>query len=145
MEKPYKYKKPPPNQTRILVNRPAPWAADEQLTGWVHGVKASPEEERYARALRKHRLDFDFQVEFPASAGFSGKVEFVVSEKQPVIIYEEAVYMTSEQRGQNKLREMVLTQMLRQKGMRNLQTVWYYTLQTQEQADTIVKENMGWQ
>ena len=65
LPKPYQYRKIPRRPEKMRANRQPRVTENEVLTGVVQGSEASDIEERFAKALYKNKLDFDFQARFP--------------------------------------------------------------------------------
>jgi len=143
--KPYKYPTKSKRPERLNVNRlKQPPTDDEQLTGWVNGVKASDLEERFARALRNAKLDFSFQVEFSTAVSLVGEekqVDFVVSNglQFPVDINGSIGHTSSAQRAKDSVRETLLNEIFARRGMQPLQVVWWYDLEDQNEANAVVE------
>ena len=145
---PYKYKKPSNRAPRFTLNRYKSFNSvtdREPLTGWVNGLEASDIEERFARGLRNLQREFQFQVEFNLSVNDTigadprdfKRVDFLVSNylEYPVEIYGEIGHDTAAEQGKDELREFALNDAFKGMGLRPLQVVWWWELDTQDMAD----------
>lgn len=149
---PYRYKLPRRQPAPVAINRlPPPTivpADPTPLTGYVNGVRATSIEERFARALRRRGLRFRFQVRFPTAASLPGHervVDFVVYHglRYPVEVDGEMTHSTSAQQGADAVREALLNEIFRWKGMLPLQRVKWWQLETQALADAAVEKLFG--
>lgn len=147
--KPYQYKQPVNRKPRMAVNRlprqTNPAADPKPLTGYVNGVKATNIEERFARALRRHGLRYRFQVEFRTAVSLPGRarvVDFVVYHglRYPVEVDGEIAHSTGEQEAADRVREELLNEVFRWKCMPPMRRVKWWQLETQAQADAVVRD-----
>jgi len=147
--KPFQYKTPSKRTPRVDVNRLEPPTTETDdprpLTGYVNGVKATDIEERFARALRKHGLRYRFQVRFETVQSLPGRarvVDFVVYHglRYPVEVDGEIAHSTGAQEAADRLREELLNEVFRWRCMPPLQRVKWWQLETQGQADAVVRE-----
>lgn len=109
-------------------------SGDEQLTGSVHGKKASDIEERFAKALEQFNIDYYFQrfVETEYTLPDQEKqVDFVVyyqNRTYPVEIYGSYFHTSSGDTLRDLERERQLNEVFRRWGWEELQVVWDYEL-----------------
>lgn len=150
--KPYQYRHIKQPNALLAVNRlPAPTAQPDDpnpLTGYVNGIKATNIEERFARALRQRDLHFRFQVRFPTATSLPGHeriVDFVIyyGLRYPVEVDGEMSHSTSAQLGADAVREALLNEVFRWKGMPPLRRVKWWQLETQVMADAAVSRLFG--
>ena len=139
LPEPYKYKikqkRPDWN-----LNRQRDIAHDENLTGFVHDIKASVLEERFARALSKHKKSFTFSYKvLPPTQipGQANEIDFIVSKIWPVEVDGTFVHKSAAQRAKDVLRDAILNDYL--EGMMPIQRVPGYKMETQEMADSLVE------
>lgn len=116
------------------------------LTGWVHGRKASDIEERFSRAARAAGVEFSFQVYFDVLTSLPGEskeIDFVLDLplKQTVDVDGEFAHKTSEQQGQDAMRDALLSNELSEMGYQvpHLRVPWT-DLEQQEVADRTLRE-----
>lgn len=77
---PYKFKTRRTQRIGATFERPE-GPPEEFLTGYVHGVRASALEERFARALDFYGLQYQFQFEVPGMYSIPGEgklIDFIV-------------------------------------------------------------------
>lgn len=150
--KPYQYKKSSKRTPSMDVNRlpvPTSETADAiPLTGYVNCLGATDIEERFARALRKHGLRYRFQVRFETAASLPGQarvVDFVICHglRYPVEVDGEVAHRTSAQEAADRVREALLNEVFRWRGMPPLRRVKWWQLETQVLADAVVRELFG--
>ena len=98
----------------LTFAKPEQQKEDEGLTGLVRGVEASDLEERFARALNKYRVPYEFQVEFYTPFTIPSKdkvVDFVLRGNQPVDIYGfVGHHLNIGQEGYDRIREQQLNE-----------------------------------
>ena len=114
------------------------------LTGLIKGKQATDIEERFGRALASLGLEFRFQVRFRTVDSLPGRekeVDFVVENglSYPVDIDCKIGHYTAAQRGRDRIREVLLNEVFVRRGMALLQRIAWYQLETQEQAEYIVR------
>ena len=126
-------------------------ATDEGLTGFIGGIKASDIEERFARSLSKHRLEYTFQQHYFGPAKNTPgaiQVDFMVNLGAmwvPVQIDGEIAHRTIMQRMEDKVKDSRLNQHFSLVGVKPVVRIpdgVYYpigALDTQENTDRIVK------
>lgn len=144
MIKPYKFpkrKKPKRFETVDRLER----ATDEKpLTGFVADLEASPEEERFARALRENNIGFSFQYEMLVLTSLPGEekiVDFVIGiRRQPVEVYGRIGHESASDKSRDRVREIMINEEMRKRGSPLLDVVWYYELEDQDQAIAVVRE-----
>lgn len=106
----------------------------DELSGTVHGKKASDIEERFAKALDRAGISYGFQyfVETEYTLPDNEKqVDFVVyhnNRKYPVEIYGSYFHSSSGDMLRDMERERQLNDRFRAWGWEDLQTVWDYEL-----------------
>lgn len=144
MLKPYKYKRLSKRKPVDVQTLPLPTKTEEGLTGWVNGLRASDLEERLARAFRKKQLKFVFKFDtlVPGDV-FEKEIDYVVN-NWPVIKAIE-VYGPFSHEGQanierDLLRASELNPVLISQGIEPIEVVWYYDIQTSEDAEIKVQE-----
>ena len=142
--KQYRYKMSP-RPPRMPLNRLAGVSNDERLTGYVLGKEASDLEERFARALRNTRKDFDFQQEFMTPHSIPGQekeVDFVVYDGQPQPIEIDGTYAhkSGEQRANDVVRDAILNEELSKYGYLPIIRIPGTELETQEATTAIVEK-----
>ncbi len=146
LPKPYMYKRPSNRQLETPLNRlkqHRPIADPIPLTGFVHGLPASDIEERFARALRLRRKEFQFQIKFPTATSLPGEeknVDFIVFDGMafPVEIDGYIGHHTGEQLGKDDFREQQLNEVFSKQGYQLMKRVKWTKLETQQAADQIV-------
>ena len=146
--KPYKYKLPrmAGGLSRAPLNRPKKETQAEVLTQAVQGQSASDIEERFARALYKNeRVEgFEFQQSYFAGRNMPGEVrpDFIVyaGTVYPVQIDGEYAHKSAEQKATDKAKDEQLDGYLTPMGAAVTQRIPGDLLQTQEDADRLVRE-----
>jgi len=139
---PYRYKLAPRPPVQPL-NRLAGTSEDERLTGFVHGKEASDLEERFARALDGAGKSFSFEVEIQGPTTIPGQenqIDFVVDDIYPFEVDGSFTHKTAEQKAHDALRDAFLNDYLKQYGWHPIDRISGDKLETQEQADQIVRE-----
>ena len=143
-QKVYRFPKPP-RIDDFPMNRIQKLSDDvEELSGEVDGVPASDIEERFARALIKAGLPFEFRkpVLAPRNMPGSYEIDFLVYKdglEYPVQIDGEYAHKSAEQRAKDQLKDMVLNNAKRGE-FEPVTRVEYTKLDTQEVADNTVEE-----
>ena len=122
---------------------------EEGLTGLVRGMKASDIEERFARALYKYQIPFDFQVSYLAPRNMSGeyRLDFMVyfeGEAWPFAIDGEYAHKTASQKRKDVWKDTVFDNAKKGK-YRPVTRVPFTELDTQEKADNFIKGYLLWQ
>jgi hypothetical protein len=116
--KPYKYKLPPRPRPDTRVHRVEAEQDGEVLTGQVRGQKASDLEERFARALDAHNLDFEFQPSYAAGKNIQGEIrlDFMVylagNLEQPVNVDGTWVHSSAEAKAKDAVQDARLDELL---------------------------------
>ena len=144
---PYKYK----TQKEITVEenkgRLPQTFEKEVLTGFIGEKEVSPIEERFARGLRNNNIGFvhEYPVKvFTSRPGDSKFVDFIVGlVRTPVEVLGAIGHESSADRAKDKWREDLINQELMPKGSPPLKEVWWYSLEDQDQADSVVQELFG--
>lgn len=118
--------------------------ASEGLTGQVHNNQASDIEERFARALYKLDIPFQFRVVFFGNPGMPGSIEvdFLCNDLvlQPVQIDGEFTHKSAAQKARDKRRDDRIDQYLMRQGAYPTVRVPGIDLQTQDDADKVARE-----
>ena len=118
---------------------------DEGLTGFVQGWPASDIEERFARALNKNkRVDsYQFQVQYYAGKNLPGEIrlDFMVKAgfDYPIMIDGEYAHKSAEAKAHDMVQRQRLDMILLGTGAMPTQSVDGMLLQTQEEADAVVR------
>jgi hypothetical protein len=136
----YKLRPRPPKQP---LNRIAGTSEDERLTGFVHGKEASDLEERFARALGGAGKDYIFEYEVVGPTTIPGQenqIDFIVDDIYPVEVDGQFTHKSGAQKAHDQLRDAVLNEHLKQYGWNPIDRISGDKLETQEQADQIVRE-----
>lgn len=120
-------------------------AQQEGLTGMVNGREASDLEERFARALRKFKLDFTFQYEVLTAVGIPGQenqVDFMVwtGQPRPVEIDGDFVHKSAGQRMKDQERDALVSQALAPYGYLPVMRIPGEEIDDQEHTDYIVRD-----
>jgi hypothetical protein len=121
---------------------------DEGLTGLIENWKASDIEERFYRALRKspNVISNEFRTAEVAGRNLPGEVEvdFMVFDGQyrPIQIDGEYAHMSAQQREGDRMKDAILNNYT-QGWAAPVVRIPGYQLQTQADADRIVKEMFG--
>jgi len=148
-------RQPKPFQYKVRKNLPDPGKVDrvqpdklqETFTGELQGMKASDIEERFARALNKRNIGYEFRVAYIAGRNLPGEVEldFAVSQGSqifPVQIDGEFAHKSASQKSEDAMKDAILNQRL--EGMaRPVIRIPGAELETQEMTDRKVKELFG--
>lgn len=145
LPKPYKYKKPRKRKIDQGLNRIQRPSSAEELTGVILGKKASAPEERFARALYKKNLSFDFQVVVQTAYQIPGQlntVDFVVFSglPYPIEIDGDWVHKTSSKKEQDALRDAIINEKMVPRGWRPISRIPGHKVATQEDANNVVEE-----
>jgi len=145
--KPYVLKKPrKPAQDNVLKDRITTPKQDEGLTGYIGDWEASDIEERFGRALAKAGLSFSFREHFfgpSRTTPGAVEVDFLVQiggEVYPIFIDGEFAHKTQAQRDNDKIKDARFDDYARRFGAYPSQRIAGDVLETQEQADMLVKE-----
>ena len=119
---------------------------DEGLTGFVQGQKASDLEERVARALSNNNIRFQFRVFVPTQFSFPGQskeLDFMVFFGlivQPLSVKGPVSHSTSAQIQDDFARENLLNPVFAQGGALPLRSLFWWQLETQEDADKAIRD-----
>jgi hypothetical protein len=132
------------NRLEQITTLPDP----KPLTGFVNGMRASDLEERFARGLRGAGLRFRFQYLVSVVDSLPGKekvVDFLVEKGffYPIEIDGLIAHHTAAQKGKDLVREILLNDKFKQRGIYPIQRVKWWQLETQEMANRIVRELFG--
>ena len=146
----YKYRKQ--GRKRPETRRPdarARAGAEEQLTGQVHGKKASDLEERFANALDaypvvsyyKYNVLIDTPFQIP---GQLNEIDFMVWVGRwvyPIEIDGEMAHKTAEQKAHDMIRDQQLDPVIKKiwPGARNIKRIPGAKVQTRDDANLIVR------
>lgn len=145
--KPYKFPKRKKRKRFETVDRLKRTDDERPLTGFVAALEASPEEERFARALRENNIGFSFQYEIPVLTSLPGEekvIDFVIGiRRQPVEVYGRIGHESNADKAKDRIREIMINEEMRKKGSPLLGVVWYYELEDQEQANAVVGERFA--
>ena len=140
--KPYKYKLSP-RPPKENLNRLKVTNEGERLTGFVKGQEASELEERFARALDQQGKSYDFQVEVRTPRTVPGQenlIDFVVEDEFPTEIDGEFVHKTAAQRADDRDRDAILNDNIKNYGWKPIVRVTEMDVETQEDANRKVGE-----
>lgn len=142
--KPFQYKVPKPRKTE-RGRRVEREAEDSDLSGFVNGEPASEIEERFAIALRRRGLDFDFQYSVWTAYSLPTQdrvVDFVVYEPPayPIEIDGGIAHKTIADKEADRVRDGVIDDTMQKYGWMLIQRVSGDDLQTQDDADAVVRE-----
>ena len=123
------------------VNRLRPVQADEEvLFGFLHGKEATDIEERFGRALQVNKRNFSFQIKMPVEGSPDQKqVDFIVDQTWPIEVYGEIGHDSSAEQGADQIREALLNETFKEQGLLPMQVVWWYDLESQDQANELVR------
>ena len=142
--KPYKYPLP---SRRVAPPRSIPLATfgdtDEDLTGWVNGIKATDLEERVARELRLRQLEFIFQfdVRQPGRV-YDNSIDFVVTHfgnpKAVEIFGQFSHGDTISAKDAKRIAE--LNAVLEQQGIAPIAVIFYFDIETPEMTRDKLQE-----
>jgi hypothetical protein len=118
---------------------------DENLSGFVNGEPASKIEERFAIALRKRRLDFDFQYNVWTAYSLPTQdrvVDFVVylPPPQPIEVDGEIAHKTVADKEADRVRDGVIDEEMARYNWPPIKRVRGDDLQKQDAADLIIRE-----
>jgi len=145
----YKWKKPRQSPAAEARNRAQATTDQELLTGTVRGVEASDHEERFALALDKAELGFEFQPSYVAQRNLPGEIrlDFMVwgqgGSPQPVQVDGAFTHKTASQKEEDKVKDAVLDEALTDMGaMPTLRVPGIPYLESQEAADAYVEEHL---
>jgi len=144
LPKPYKYTIPRERKTE-RGRRVQREVEDEGLGGFVNAEPASEIEERFAIALRKRQLDFDFQHSVWTAYTLPTQersVDFVVNLPPPTPIEIDGgiAHKTVADKEADRMRDGVIDATMMPYGWLPITRVDGENLQTQDDADTIVRE-----
>jgi hypothetical protein len=142
--KPFKYKLSPRPPQQPL-NRLEVSGEGERLTGFVHGKEASDLEERFANALDKLHYSYMFEYEVLSNIGVPGEenqIDFIVFHEGtwPIEVDGMWVHHSSAQKAKDKLRDALLDEALSKDGWEQIRRVPGSDLESQDDADTVVRE-----
>jgi hypothetical protein len=128
---------------RYPMNRlPPPKEDDEQLTGMVNGVIATPLEERAVRACKNANKHVVFQVPVITAVSLPHKareVDLIVDLIQPVEIDGEYAHRTAEQKNSDEVRDMYINEVLQPQGMLPIKRIPGWRFGNQEIADQTIR------
>ncbi|MEN8242168.1 MAG: hypothetical protein ABFS17_09630 [Chloroflexota bacterium] len=118
------------------------------LSGLVHGRRASDLEERFARGLDSAGLAYRFQYRVKLEISLPGRekvIDFLVELgwRYPVEIDGVIAHRTAAQQGADRVREILLNDSLRRRGIFPIQRLRWWQLASQEMADRVVREMFG--
>jgi hypothetical protein len=127
------------------LNRSKPAIDKEVLSGLVQDQDASDIEERFARALDKYKLGYDFQVSKLAPYNKPGeyRLDFLVQAdwgQIPVAIDGEYAHKSSAQKETDQLKDFEFMAKTNNK-YEPVQRVSFTELMSQEDADSFVMEH----
>ena len=117
----------------------------EGLTGYVHGLEASDLEERFANALSKNGLDFQFQYRVLTASGVPGQedvVDFIVEsgQPQPIEIDGAFVHKSAAQRQYDMRRDALVNAALAPYGYLPILRISGEDIPDPEHADLIARD-----
>ncbi len=144
MTKIYTMRRRSKRKPRMRLNRLKRSAPAENLSGWVNGMEASDIEERFSKALRRIRKDFNFRVNFRTAVSVPGEdkeIDFLVDrggQFQAVEVDGEIGHKTSSQQGKDQLREILLNEALERQNILPIMRVPWWQLDTQDKANDFV-------
>ena len=120
----------------------------EALTGSVQGKEASDLEERFARALDKRGYSYNFEYPILSAVGVPGEenqIDFVVQHEgvHPIEVDGFFVHKSASQKAHDKVRDAILDDQLANQGWERIVRVPGDNLQTQDDADEVVRELLG--
>ena len=120
----------------------------EQLTGIVHGKKASDLEERWAGAEDRAERSFIFQyfVETPFTLpGKERQIDFMDTEEvwQPIEIDGTFTHKSGAQKAQDKMRDAIINQELQKHGILPIIRIPGIAIPTPDDADRVLREIFG--
>jgi hypothetical protein len=144
----FKADRPPVDIFPLNRIKPLP-RSDEGLTGLVHGIPASDIEERFARALDRLGIPYEFQKNLLAPANLPGnyKLDFLVYNPKdgrlyPIAVDGEFAHKSAEQRAKDKLKDIVLNS-AKQGEYQPVERLDYTKLDNQEIADQTTADLFG--
>ena len=138
-----------PTPPRPTLDRIATVSGEgEQLTGAVHGKKASDLEERWARAEKRAERSFIFQyfVQTPFTLpGKEREIDFMDTEEvwQPIEIDGTYTHKTGTQKAKDKVRDAILNLELQKQGILPIIRIPGDDIPTPEDADRVLREIFG--
>jgi len=146
----FKYRTPAQAERQALNRLPPAAPDDEGLTGIVAGQKATDIEERLARALDKHPATerYDFQDSYRAPRNVPGELrpDFIVylsgATPQPLQPDGEYAHRSAEQRESDRVKDALLDEILKGTGALPTIRIPGLLLDTQDEADRWVRENL---
>ena len=110
--KPYVWKPPKEAALPRNLNRSVGINDAEMLVGEIQGMRASDLEERFARALDKAGLEYEFRAPFIAGRNLPGEIEvdFLVQDgaPQPIQIDGAFTHKSAEQREEDAVKDAIL-------------------------------------
>jgi hypothetical protein len=127
------------------INRASPTIEREVLTGLVQDQDASDIEERFARALDKYKIPYDFQVSKLAPYNKPGeyRLDFLVDAdwgQIPVAIDGEYAHKSAEDKEKDQLKDFEFMQKTGNK-YEPVERISFTELMSQEDADSFVMEH----
>ena len=126
-------------------NRITTPAQQEGLTGYIGEWEASDIEERFARSLIKEDLPFTFREHFFGPARTTPgaiEVDFLVfaGMTSPIFIDGEYAHKSQAQKDSDSVKDAIFDEFGMQYGFEHSRRIPGDELETQEQADNLVKE-----
>lgn len=147
VKKPFKYKIPRPKYEVEQVKRIKKEPAQEVLTGEIGGQPASDLEERFANALRKMDVNFQFQPTEVGIKNVQGEIrpDFVIYSETPMVIQidGEFAHKNAEQKASDLVKDEVLYDALRDYGFLPPVRIPGTRLETPEEADLTARQVVG--
>ena len=140
-----------PTPPKIPIGRIATVSDDgEELTGRVHGKKASDLEERWAGAEDRAERSFIFQYLMRTPFTIPGKdreIDFMDTEAtwQPIEIDGGYTHKTGVQKAKDKVRDAILNLELQKHGILPIIRIPGDDIPTPEDADRVLREIFGGQ
>jgi hypothetical protein len=115
----YKLDPRPPKQN---INRITPKKDETKLTGFVHGQKASSNEEKFGRAMDLENREYIFQFYIPTPFQIPGQqnsIDFMDTTEvwTPIEIDDNFTHKSGTQRAQDQLRDQVLSKEMAKEGI----------------------------
>ena len=135
-----------PTPPRTPIDRMAAVSEEgEQLTGTVHGKKASDLEERWAGAESRADRTFIFQFLMQTPFTIPGKdreIDFMDTEEtwQPIEIDGTFAHKTGAQKAKDKVRDAILNLELQKEGILPIIRIPGDDIPTPEDADRVLRE-----
>ncbi|UOF79216.1 hypothetical protein [Caudoviricetes sp.] len=139
-----------PEREYVRVQRPKPVPVGvnaEGLTGQVSGKSASDIEERFARALEKASIGFEFLpiILAPANVAGSVQLDFLVyfgNQLYPIQIDGDWIHSSAEAKAHDAMQDALVDQYYASynSGAQPQQRIPGYKLDTQDMADALVGE-----